>query len=1332
MNVRMTKFIVSVAVAIMSAMSAVAQPYCSVRTFNIRDGLPANNVSTIAQSKDGLIWASTWNGLCYYDGYNFETFRSSPENGWLPTNRILMIKPNSNGDIWLITYDRQLYLFDTSESKFININSTLKTRLGTDFEARNIYSTPDGHTWVIGHGRRTAVRINDNAPTVADSMEVYGLGTAPVSNKANSYVRKVETDAAGREWVFYDNCVSLYGTKIAAEGAFEHIASVGDDTFLATGDGAIYVMRPGAKELNPVNSPADRTRINTLQALDDNTLLIGTNRGIYVRDKKKTSSLLIEVGEPMTPAANVTDIFVDSKKRIWAFTSADGIVLTDASGKKVERFASLPDSKGTPGSRLPIWLEDNSGTIWFVPRGGVFSYFDELDHRIVSCALQSPHFGFADVPEIERFFIDANNNLWLSSFHDLVLVNFKYHDVRRVPFVKNQETRSLLALENGNIWAGTASGYIGVFDSDGRLLHYIVRNGDRIAESTEPRKFADKIYSMFEDSRGTIWVGTKGAGLFTISGDRLNHYMPDASDRSAISCDAVYSVDEDEKGNIWIGTYGGGLNLAVRQADGTYKFLNKRNGLSTYPLDRFENIRRITHDGKGVVIVSTTTGLLTFSNRFNDPSSIAYFPTTGRTGDETSLRTSNVMQALATRSGDIFVSTMGGELQRIMTPDLLQPQLPFESDSKLGPGGAGKRSVFRDGNVLSMIDDKAGNIYIVRDGSMSVYSPETDEIISLGPNELGEYLEFTEALPAVAPADGRIWLGAVGGMISVLPSEIIRSDFSPNIVFTKLTYQGESDGLSLLHHDRIDLPSDRRNVAVQFAAVDYSADASVQYAYRLRDNGEWTYIGNSNTAYLSHLSPGRHYLEVKSTNADGVWCDNVTVLEIYAEPTFWETSIAKILYILFGLLLVYGVLHIYMLRRKNALHSELDRMKTRFFADVSHKLRTPLTLISAPVREVLKEPELKPESRKHLEKVVRNSDNMLELVNKMLRWSQDNGVYISDENRIETVGINDIRKYPQDHIIEPDLQTVPGAKNVRLLIVEDNDDLRNFLRDILAPNYTVYVAENGKQGLKMAEEIQPDFIITDVMMPEMDGLTMVHNIKQNKSLSHIPIIVLSAKASVSDRVQGLREGIDDYITKPFSPSYLKQRIANIILQRRMLQHTYLEMIQKRPQLPEAPEKTDQTGQTSQTEEAPVGLTEDNLPAQTPEQTASQWRLDAPVIADADQEMMSKLLKFLEARIDDENLKIEELAEAVNLGRTVFYGKVKSLVGMSPSDFLRHIRMQRAADLIAGSKLNFSQIAFNVGFSDPKYFTKCFKKETGMTPSEYRAHAKRKKDASESM
>ena len=117
-----------------------------------------------------------------------------------------------------------------------------------------------------------------------------------------------------------------------------------------------------------------------------------------------------------------------------------------------------------------------------------------------------------------------------------------------------------------------------------------------------------------------------------------------------------------------------------------------------------------------------------------------------------------------------------------------------------------------------------------------------------------------------------------------------------------------------------------------------------------------------------------------------------------------------------------------------------------------------------------------------------------------------------------------------------------------------------------------------------------------------------------------------------------------------------------------------------------------------------------------------YRLESPTIVDEDQEMMQRLLKFLDTRIGDENLKIEELAEAVNMGRTVFYGKIKALVGMSPSDFLRRLRLQRAQELIANSRMSFSQIAFAVGFSDPKYFTKCFKKETGMTPSEFRSKA----------
>jgi DNA-binding response OmpR family regulator len=374
---------------------------------------------------------------------------------------------------------------------------------------------------------------------------------------------------------------------------------------------------------------------------------------------------------------------------------------------------------------------------------------------------------------------------------------------------------------------------------------------------------------------------------------------------------------------------------------------------------------------------------------------------------------------------------------------------------------------------------------------------------------------------------------------------------------------------------------------------------------------------------------------------------------------------------------------------------EINKMKIQFFTDVSHKLRTPLTLIEGPVSEALNEKNLPHDVRQHLEMVKRNAMRMLVLVNKMLKYSKQRGVYITEA---ETDDISSpVTDIPQQEGTKPNVDE--GAP--KLLIVEDDNDLRAFLYSILSNKYNVIVAENGKIGLEKATSEQPDFIITDVTMPEMDGLTMVQQIKQNPDICHIPIVVLSAKASLEDRLQGLKEGIDDYITKPFSATYLRQRIENIIAQRQLLQRTWLG------QLGGAEDNALETTPFSGSEETTM---------ETPHR---EYRLEAPEIVDTDQEMMEKLMKFLEANISEQDLKIEDMADAVNLGRTVFYGKIKSIVGMAPFDFLRHIRMQRAEDLISRSQMNISEVAYAVGFTDPKYFTKCFKKETGMTPTEYR-------------
>lgn len=533
---------------------------------------------------------------------------------------------------------------------------------------------------------------------------------------------------------------------------------------------------------------------------------------------------------------------------------------------------------------------------------------------------------------------------------------------------------------------------------------------------------------------------------------------------------------------------------------------------------------------------------------------------------------------------------------------------------------------------------------------------------------------MSEARPVHNSVTDDISVAVYGGFITFRPSDLKKSENSPNIVFTGVLYQGNSEMEPLLNKDILDVASDRRNLTVYFAALEYSDKYLVKYAYKLDGvDDKWNYVGSANSASFNYLPAGRYKLLVKSTNCDGVWMDNVAELEIYAHPTFWETGWARLLYVLLFCGVICLIVYIYNLRSRAAMERELSELKTKFFTEISHNLRTPLTLIGAPVSEVLNTVGLTDSARRHLEMVQRNASRMLELVNKMLRYSMEKGVYISD---------NQIARAPATAIpAVAAVEAVSQEKREHILVVEDNDDVRDFLVSILQDEYNVLAAENGQRGLEIAETEMPEFIITDVMMPVMDGLTMVHRIKQNKDICHIPIIVLSAKASLQDRLDGLREGIDDYITKPFSAIYLKSRVSNIIRQRHLLQQAYLEQIK-------------------------------------PEDRKT-YSLEAPQIVDTDNEMMNQLLGYLEEHISDASLKIDDLADAVNLGRSVFYGKIKSIVGMTPVDFVRHIRMQRAEQLIAGSNYPFSQIAYMVGFSDPKYFGKCFKKETGMTPSEYR-------------
>ena len=223
----------------------------------------------------------------------------------------------------------------------------------------------------------------------------------------------------------------------------------------------------------------------------------------------------------------------------------------------------------------------------------------------------------------------------------------------------------------------------------------------------------------------------------------------------------------------------------------------------------------------------------------------------------------------------------------------------------------------------------------------------------------------------------------------------------------------------------------------------------------------------------------------------------------------------------------------------------------------------------------------------------------------------------------------------------------------------------------------------------MAVKHVPDFIITDVMMPVMDGLDMVKRLKENRMVCHIPVIVLSAKSSLDDRIAGLEHGIDDYIAKPFSSTYLKARIVSLLRQRRQLQELYMNRL----------------------------ADQDSQPGKV--QSAATYEPSLPELESLDEQFMKSVMEFLEANMSNQELEIENLAEHLFMSRTVFYRKLKSITGLTPVEFVREIRLKRAIQLMESDDYTISQVAYMTGFRAPKYFSKVFKKATGLTPSEYK-------------
>ena len=374
-------------------------------------------------------------------------------------------------------------------------------------------------------------------------------------------------------------------------------------------------------------------------------------------------------------------------------------------------------------------------------------------------------------------------------------------------------------------------------------------------------------------------------------------------------------------------------------------------------------------------------------------------------------------------------------------------------------------------------------------------------------------------------------------------------------------------------------------------------------------------------------------------------------------------------------------------RQKKRILSErqkLEREQLNFYTQVSHELRTPLTLIEGPLTQLAETEDLQNASKETtnmLAIVRRNTRQLTQLINKMLEVQVGGFQEASNTKTDDSYVTKEISTESAPNILETE-----QPQDTSVLIVDDNNDIREYLRTILQDKYQVFEAEDGQKGLALAQEQVPDIIISDVMMPVMNGLEFCQNIKMNEITSHIPVILLTARALNSHQIEGYKSGADAYITKPFQPDLLLARIGNLLRNRHLLKDLWGTSSN-------APKKEDKTATTENTLLSSEGTRENAF--------------------------ISRFKKVVEERMTDSELSVETIGSELGLSRVQLYRKVKALTGSSPVALLRKARLNKAQQLLQTTDLSVSEIAYQVGFTSPSYFTKCYKDEYGKVPGDSR-------------
>jgi signal transduction histidine kinase/ligand-binding sensor domain-containing protein/DNA-binding response OmpR family regulator len=1249
-------------------------------------------VNVLLEDLDHRLWVGTSHGLNLYnrvkDGFD-QLPPSSIEKKRLNEAYVSALSIGQDSSLWIGTNDQGLFCLNRSTLRVKRYSLRLKN--GTLATITSLLNASNDELWI---GTQSGLVVFH--PHTGKAVWYRNKAVDQTSISSNN-VSTIQRDSDGAIWV---------GT--IDKGIQRVRANRGSYVFERT---------------NPATGQPwlASNSINKILPDGSGNLWIGTeNDGLFLMHLKTGSAEVYthEAGNENSLGSNsIWSLYDDNEGRVWIGSYNKGISVVDPMYSKFENYQMNPyTAKEAVNNDFRGFCSTRNGTIWVATDGAGICRFDPVRRTFHHFILASKRANGLTNNSVQTILCDARDDLWVGTWGGGVDrfssagKRIKQYPLETKNGVGNNKLRTLFEDGTGTIWAGTNGSGLFRWNREKDAFEPFAVN-----DYVDDRAFVTAIHS---DHRHRLWVGTL-SGLVCVTLDaknRLQHARRLTASNSKLSANAISSLFLDRTNTLWIGSNSGGLN-ALNLTSGVFRRYNTKNGLPS------DGISGIIEDNAGTLWVSTNAGLARIHR--GNGSITTYTTDDGLLSNEFYSKS-----CFKTAQGDLLFGSNNGltvvrpgripinrRAPRVLLTGLTINNKPVEIDAENSPL---KKSLSELDRLRLNYKQSSFSIDFVATNYTRPHRNEfeyklegrDDEWIRIGHQNT---VYFTKVKPGKYTL--KIRAANNDGVWNAVPTAL-RIQVTPPLWQTTVAYllyllllfwvirfivnawnerihlknQWELEKMAKQKEHELNVKNldffthisheFRTPLSLIIAPIDsllQSAPASMREQMEvIQRNAQRLLTLTNDLLDLRKLEDGGMQLRMEAVDVRSVteaivayFTVQVKERQLRLEVSYPEKEVVCVLDTEKYHTIVFNLL-------SNALKY------TPFGGTVQiHLSRTGdgqcLAFQIRNTGEGIQPSELPFVFDKFYQAGSTQPHQQfgtgigLALVRSLVELHGGTIDVVSDPMKDTTFTFT----LPLMPSSPSEVKVAPGQRDGErplLLIVEDNRDLQVFLKKELTAHYDVVLAENGAEGLDKANELTPDLVISDVVMPKMNGFELCERIKSDVRTSHIPVVLLTAKATTDDHIQGLETGADAYLTKPFNLKLLKTQVANLLQSRKEL----------------------------------YTLFSNDKPAVSRTQSGNSM----------DQAFLQSSMDYILENITDNELSIEGLAGFHHMSHRTYYRKIKALTGYTVVEFVKIVRLKEALKLMHSTQYSLSEISYMTGFTSPSYFTKNFREFYGKPPSDY--------------